>query len=153
MVQLDRRIFKSIISQTSSSAVPRAVAIMASHGSSSDNHIDEPKQSRDFPPPGTDEENVSVKGDGEKSEPSQAPNEKISTASDKDQYLVDWEKDDEADPRNWSVPFKWWCTVQLALCALAGSMGSSIISPGEGSIEKYTGVTAEAAVLCVSLYM
>lgn len=126
---------------------------MASHASSSDTPFKESKHSKEFPPPGADEENVPVNGDGNNARPSEVPDEKTTATDDKDQYLVDWEKDDKADPKNWSVRFKWWCTVQLAFCALARSMGSSIISPGEASIAAYTSVTAEAAVLCVSLYM
>jgi len=114
---------------------------MASHASSSDTPFEESKHSKEFPPPGADEENVPVNEDGNNARPSEVPDEKTTAT------------DDKADPKNWSVRFKWWCTVQLAFCALAGSMGSSIISPGEASIAAYTGVTAEAAVLCVSLYM
>lgn len=39
------------------------------------------------------------------------------------------------------------------MLALAGSAGSAIIAPGEGQIAKEFGVSGEATVLTVSLYV
>jgi len=89
----------------------------------------------------------------EESALSKEENEKANGTDTRDPYLVDWEPNDKDDPRNWSTSFKTWCTVQLSMMALAASIGSSIIAPGESTIAAYTDVTSEATVLVVSLYM
>lgn len=68
-------------------------------------------------------------------------------------YLVDWEPDDKANPRNWSTPYKSWITFQLGMLALAASLGSSIISPAEDAVMAYTHISSEVAVLPVSFYI
>ena len=68
-------------------------------------------------------------------------------------YLVDWEPNDRANPRNWSTSYKSWITFQLAMLALSASLGSSIISPAEHALMFYTHISAEVAVLPVSFYM
>lgn len=72
----------------------------------------------------------------------------------KDRYLVNWDgPTDKENPRNWSNPYKAWITFQLGMLALAASLGSSIIAPGETDIARYVGVSSETAVLTVSLYV
>ena len=87
--------------------------------------------------------------------PSQVPPEtEIEKETDeKKAYLVDWEPNDEANPRNWSVRYKSWITFQLGMLALAASLGSSIISPAEDAIIAYTHISSEVAVLSVSFYI
>jgi len=70
-----------------------------------------------------------------------------------DPFLVKWDEGEQANPQNWSTKYKAWITFQLGMLALAASLGSSIISPAEETIAAYTGVSTEAAVLCVSLYI
>jgi len=67
--------------------------------------------------------------------------------------IVEWERGDVENPRNWSLGFKIWITFQLGMLALCGSLGSSIISPAEEVIAKYVGVGSEVTVLMISLYM
>lgn len=73
--------------------------------------------------------------------------------SEHDPFLVGWEPNDEADPKNWSTTYKSWITFQLGMLALSASLGSSIISPAEAVIADYVGISSEAAVLVVSLYI
>lgn len=68
-------------------------------------------------------------------------------------YMVKWDRDDPLNPQNWSVRYKWWVTFQLGMLALAGSLGSSIMTPADGIIAQYVGVSSEVAVLDVSLYL
>jgi hypothetical protein len=68
-------------------------------------------------------------------------------------FLVKWDQLDPLNPQNWSVKYKWWVTFQLGMLALAGSLGSSITTPADDTIAKYTGVSDEVAVLDVSLYL
>jgi len=90
---------------------------------------------------------VNVKGVSEKHSASLCP-----TALDP-AYLVKWDQGDPLNPQNWSVKYKWWVTFQLGMLALAGSLGSSITTPADNTIAKYTGVSNEVAVLDVSLYL
>lgn len=69
------------------------------------------------------------------------------------EYMVKWDYNDPLNPQNWPVSFKWWVTFQLGMLALAGSLGSSIITPADNIIAKYVGVSSEVAVLDVSLYL
>ena len=87
--------------------------------------------------------------------PSQVSSEKENEKKkdEKDSYLVDWEPNDKANPRNWSTLYKSWMTFQLAMLALSASLGSSIISPAEDAIIAYTHISAEVAVLPISLYI
>ena len=85
--------------------------------------------------------------------PSQLSSEKDKETDEKKAYLVDWESDDKANPRNWSTPYKSWITFQLGMLALAASLGSSIISPAEEDIMAYTHISSEVAVLPVSFYI
>jgi len=72
----------------------------------------------------------------------------------RDPNIVDWDGDvDPANPRNWSQGYKNWITFQLGMLALAASLGSSIIAPGENAIAQYVGVSTEVTVLAISLYM
>lgn len=72
---------------------------------------------------------------------------------DDDLFLVGWDPDEKANPRNWSNSYKSWITFQLGMLALAASLGSSIISPAEESIANYTGISTEVAVLVISAYI
>ena len=85
--------------------------------------------------------------------PSQLSTEKEKETDEKKAYLVEWESDDKANPRNWSTPYKSWITFQLGMLALAASLGSSIISPAEEDIMAYTHISSEVAVLPVSFYI
>jgi hypothetical protein len=91
--------------------------------------------------------------------PSTPPNDEENTlplwdTKEKDPNIVDWDGDtDSANPRNWSKGYKSWITFQLGMLALAASLGSSIIAPGENAISQYIGVSREVTVLTISLYM
>jgi MFS family permease len=67
--------------------------------------------------------------------------------------IVKWDENDPENPFNFPDSKKWFITFQLGLLALAASLGSSITSPANGAIAKYVGVSQEASVLTVSLYV
>lgn len=85
--------------------------------------------------------------------PAAAEEEKLEEKEQGDPFLVKWEDDDKKNPMNWSTAYKSWITFQLGLLAMAASLGSSIISPAEEVIASYTGVSEEAAILSISLYI
>lgn len=66
---------------------------------------------------------------------------------------VEWDKDDPLNPQNWKVSYKCFVTLQLGFLALAPSFGSSVISPANQVIARYLGVSEEATVLNISLYV
>lgn len=85
--------------------------------------------------------------------PSQASSEKEKEKDEKQTYLVNWEPNDKANPRNWSTSYKSWITFQLGMLALSASLGSSIISPAQDAIMAYTKISSEVAVLPISFYI
>ena len=99
-------------------------------------------------PPHHDEENPPPVPSAEKEHGSEEDEENR-----KDAYLVDWEPNDKANPRNWSTLYKSWITFQLAMLAVSASLGSSIISPAEDAIMAYAHISAELSVLPVSFYI
>jgi len=92
-------------------------------------------RNQDLPPP--DAEAAEVRKEKEEGNP----------------FLVGWEPGEQANPMNWATTYKSWITFQLGMLALAASLGSSIISPAEADIAAYTGISAEVAVLVISLYI
>ncbi|KAL4963470.1 MFS transporter [Aspergillus stella-maris] len=68
-------------------------------------------------------------------------------------FLVKWDTDDPLNPQNWPDRYKWWVTFQLGMLALAGSLGSSIMTPADRIIAQYVGVSQEVSVLDVALYL
>ncbi len=114
---------------------------MSARTSTSSQTETETEQPWTAPTPPNDEENVQLSAD-------HCEKEK------KDPNLVDWDGDlDPANPRNWGTGYKSWITFQLGMLALAASLGSSIIAPGENAIAAYVGVSREVTVLAISLYM
>lgn len=71
----------------------------------------------------------------------------------KDPNIVTFPPNDPSNPFNWSKTQKAWITFQLGMLAMAGSLGSSIVSPANEIISEYIGVSSEVGVLAVSLYM
>ncbi|GAD98454.1 bicyclomycin resistance protein, putative [Paecilomyces variotii No. 5] len=74
-------------------------------------------------------------------------------SSSHDSYLVAWDKDDPANPKNFSSGYKMWMTAQMALLAFVGSFGASIISPAEATLAAEYNVSNEVTVLVLSLFV
>lgn len=70
-----------------------------------------------------------------------------------DPYLVQWDDDDKANPRNWKPLYKAFITFLLGMLAFTGSLGSSIILPAQRSIADEFDVSTEVAILIISLYV
>lgn len=75
------------------------------------------------------------------------------TSEKQDPYLVCFEEGDKENPRNWSTVHKSWITFQLGLLAFAASLGSSIISPANETIARYTNISTQVSLFTVSLYL
>jgi hypothetical protein len=74
-------------------------------------------------------------------------------AAEEKAYLVDWADNDPGNPHNWSTGYRSWHTFQLSVLALAASLASSIIAPTNLVLARHLGVSQEAIVLDVSLYV
>lgn len=70
-----------------------------------------------------------------------------------DPYLVRWDENEAANPRNWTPAYKAFITFQLGMLAFTGSLGSSIILPANASISKEFNVSRELTILTISLYV
>lgn len=68
-------------------------------------------------------------------------------------FIVHFEDNDPANPRNFSKVRKASITLLLGFMALTGSIGSSIIAPAEPVIARYIGVSQEVTVLAISLFV
>ena len=68
-------------------------------------------------------------------------------------YLVKWDENDDLNPQNWPIMYKWWVVFQLIMLLLAASLSSGITTPVDDIIAEYVGVSSEIAVLNVSLYL
>lgn len=87
-------------------------------------------------------------------EKGQRSNDKPEQTSERDvANIVSFDKDDPANPKNWSLRYRAFCTLQLALIASAASLGSSIISPAAEVISEEFNVSQQLVVFNVSLYV
>jgi hypothetical protein len=84
--------------------------------------------------------------------PPPLPTEK-ENITEEDRFLVKWAPNDPENPYNWTTTRKSFITFQLGMLAFAASLGSSIIAPAEPTITLYTGISEEASVLTISLYI
>lgn len=96
--------------------------------------------------PATDQDAVSDGSDShDKPEPESRSKEE------KDDFLARLEPSD--DPKHFGSWHKAWVCFQMALLALIASIGSSIISPAEEVLSASLGISVEATVLTVSLFV
>ncbi|KAJ6460766.1 MFS general substrate transporter [Mycena vitilis] len=66
-------------------------------------------------------------------------------------HLVTWKEDDPEDPRNWSVPWRWYITFVSALAVVAVAFASAVVAGDFKDIEKEFGVGEVVSALTVSL--
>jgi len=97
-----------------------------------------------------------VEPDTERAVPDPRNKEKTSQGdqdAEKQAFLVKWDADEKANPRNFSHGRKAFITFQLGMLALAASLGSSIIAPAEPALAEYLGLSEEITILTISLYV
>lgn len=70
-----------------------------------------------------------------------------------EEHIVDWEKDDPSNPKNFPFWYKNWITFQLGMLALAASAASAIISSASDRISARFNISQEVTVLNVSLFI
>jgi hypothetical protein len=94
-----------------------------------------------------------ISGQFDEENPQPPPIAEKGSTPEVDPFLVKWAPNDPENPYNWTTKRKSWITFQLGMLAFAASLGSSIIAPGEPAIGLYTGISQEATVLTISLYI
>lgn len=72
---------------------------------------------------------------------------------DKNAYLVRFNDGAPDNPKNFHPYYKAWLTWEMGMLAFVGSLGSSIMSPAEEDLANYLGVSKEATVLTLSLFV
>lgn len=67
--------------------------------------------------------------------------------------LVTFEAGEKSNPHNFHPVYKIWLTTQMSLLALAGALGSSILSSASSEIAEYATVSSEVTSLTVALFV
>ena len=68
-------------------------------------------------------------------------------------HLVAFEPDDPENPKNWSKAYKWYCTMVVALTCFVVALASSVITPDIEGVQKEFGVSREAALLSITVFV
>lgn len=85
--------------------------------------------------------------------PAQAAETTAAATEDRHLFLVQFELGDLKNPKNFSATYKAWVVLQMSLLAMAGSLGSSITSPAQGTIEKDMNASSNTTSLAVALFV
>ncbi|KAJ5172022.1 major facilitator superfamily domain-containing protein [Penicillium capsulatum] len=70
-----------------------------------------------------------------------------------DEFKVQFDRDDRNNPKNFSTIYKIWLVFQMSMLAMAGALGSSIISPASTEIAADVHVSTEITSLTVALFV
>ncbi|OAX44363.1 MFS general substrate transporter [Rhizopogon vinicolor AM-OR11-026] len=75
------------------------------------------------------------------------------TPSTSDSYLVHFDADDPANPKNWSSVKKWYFTIAAGFLVLNATFSSSAASPMIPTLMQVFGMSEEVGILTVSLFV
>ncbi|KAL2755339.1 hypothetical protein ACRALDRAFT_1033541 [Sodiomyces alcalophilus JCM 7366] len=67
--------------------------------------------------------------------------------------LVTFQPGDPDNPRNWSVWYRWYCTMVVAVTCFVVAFCSSVITPGISGVADEFGISTVAALLSVSVFV
>ena len=70
-----------------------------------------------------------------------------------DPFAVKFEPGEKANPKNWSVGYRWWLTALAGLFVLNSTFASSSPSGIATDLERYFGISQEVATLCIALFV
>jgi len=71
----------------------------------------------------------------------------------KDYKMVAFAPGDPEDPKNWSNARKWWCTMVVAVTCFVVAFASSVITADIGSMATEFGVSYEAGLVSISVFV
>lgn len=72
---------------------------------------------------------------------------------DDEMWMVRFDQGDPANPKNWSVGYRWFLTAAGSLLVLNSTFSSSAPSGIVADLERQFGFSQEVAVLCISLFV
>ncbi|KAI5785852.1 major facilitator superfamily domain-containing protein [Geopyxis carbonaria] len=67
--------------------------------------------------------------------------------------LVTFTVNDPENPKNWSLLYKWWCTLVIAFVCFAVAFASSVVTPDIVGVVKEFNVTEEVALLSITVFV
>lgn len=67
--------------------------------------------------------------------------------------LVTFKIDDPENPKNWSKPYKWWCTLMIASVCFVVAFASSVITADITGVAETFGVSTEVGFLTITLFV
>ncbi|KAK4167107.1 major facilitator superfamily domain-containing protein [Cladorrhinum sp. PSN259] len=70
-----------------------------------------------------------------------------------DYKLVAFAPGDPEDPKNWSKPYKWYITMVVAITCFVVALCSSIVTSDVGGVSESFGVSHEAALVPISVFV
>ncbi|PWY80420.1 MFS multidrug transporter [Aspergillus sclerotioniger CBS 115572] len=81
------------------------------------------------------------------------PIQSFITGKTEDWKLVTFRIDDTEDPKNWSKPFKWYCTMIVSFACFVVTFSSSVITADIEGPAKAFGVSREASTVVVTVFV
>ncbi|KAF2101880.1 putative MFS multidrug transporter [Rhizodiscina lignyota] len=70
-----------------------------------------------------------------------------------DYELVTWKIDDPENPKNWSKPYKWWCTMVVAITCFVVAFNSAVITADIAGVSETFHVSDEVSLLTVTVFV
>jgi hypothetical protein len=67
--------------------------------------------------------------------------------------LVTFKTDDPGNPKNWSKPFKWWCTMCVAITCFVVAFNSAVITADLEGVGEEFHVSEEVTLLTITLFV
>ncbi|KAK3329860.1 major facilitator superfamily domain-containing protein [Apodospora peruviana] len=71
----------------------------------------------------------------------------------RDYKMVEFGPDDPENPKNWSKAYKWYCTMVVAITCFVVAFCSSVITADVSSVAKEFGVSYEAALVPITVFV
>lgn len=69
------------------------------------------------------------------------------------QKIIAFTANDAENPKNWSLPFKWYCTSTVAFTCFEVALNSSIVTSDIPGVSKQFGVSNLVSVLTITLFV
>jgi hypothetical protein len=75
------------------------------------------------------------------------------TGREEDHNLVTFTIDDPENPKNWSAPYKWYCTMVVAFTCFSVAFNSSVITADLEGVMKTFSVSLEVSLLTITMFV
>jgi len=75
------------------------------------------------------------------------------TGRDEKYELVTFKEHDMDNPKNWSKPFKWWCTMTVAITCFSVAFNSAVVTSDMIGVSQTFHVSQEVSFLTISLFV